>query len=1004
MYTKTYGILTAIFFTMVFLNNCEATIANVPNIKNPLGNSYSINTKEIASFAVVPSVELSISQSAASENNAPAVTITVTANAPVSGNQTVSLSISGAGITSSDYYLTNTSIIIPSGQTQGSTKLIIADDAVEEATEEMTITISTFSAGISPGNNISRTISIENNNCSFVKHLSTVTSAFGAEISAFDADSKQVYTVAGDVIERFSMNNQGVLSLVGSISPGFTSPSGFAAIPNSVAIKNGVLAASFAIRNNTTGAQDSGIVAFYQAMDASFIRSIKVGYLPDMVTFSPNGNYVLTANEGEPNSYGQANSFDPEGSISIIDISIGIQSATLFTAGFTAFNGQISALKAAGVRIFGPNATVAQDFEPEYIAFSNDGQSAMITMQENNALAKLDMATKTITQILPLGLKDHNVAGNGLDASDRDSTSSLGKINIKNWPVKGMYMPDAISSYTHNNQDYYFTANEGDARDYTGYAEEVRVGSGSYVLDPTVFPTAATLKNNANLGRLQLTKATGDTDNDGDYDEIHALGARSFSVWNSAGALVYDSGDQLEKITARQSPTLFNSEGSVSQFDTRSDNKGPEPEGIAIGIVNQKPYIFVGLERTGDVMVFDITNPLLPEFVQYINMPLDLAVEGLLFIPSSNSPTGKALLITTAEVSRTVTVFELGSYEKPYYSDGDGDGFGIEEIAFYGCGIYEGYAVQTGDCNDNNVNINPSSSEICDELDNNCNQLIDEVCGCTDEEAHNFTPAATIDDGSCMTCTDNIKNGTETGIDCGGSLCVPCNPPVAVCGNIITVYANAGNLVYNGPSTADVYLIPAVDLDGGSTYSGQNLRTVARTLTNVSFNWTNQGACIDATPNNIYNNIDKGLVHRNCLPVTPADFNKIRNFEMKITDANGTSTCTGRYLVVNGNPPSSTSPNTEILEEALARSIDTENSIEIYPNPGTNLVNLYISNSLISEKNVVIIRNTLGAVVKQIENINTPLTTIEFDNFPSGIYYFNIQTDGEPVVKKWVKI
>ncbi len=302
MYTKTCGILTGIFFTMLFLNKCEATIANVPNIKNPLGNSYSINTKEIASFAVVPSVELSISHSSVSENNAPTVTITVTANAPVSGNQTVSLSISGAGITSADYYLTNTSITIPSGQTQGSTKLIIADDAVEEGTEEMTITISTFSAGISPGNNISRTISIENNNCSFVKHLSTVTSAFGAEISAFDADSKQVYTVAGDVIERFSMNNQGILSLAGSISPGFTSPSGFAAIPNSVAIKNGVLAASFAIRNNTTGAQDSGIVAFYQAMDASFIRSIKVGYLPDMVTFSPNGNYVLTANEGEPNS------------------------------------------------------------------------------------------------------------------------------------------------------------------------------------------------------------------------------------------------------------------------------------------------------------------------------------------------------------------------------------------------------------------------------------------------------------------------------------------------------------------------------------------------------------------------------------------------------------------------------------------------------------------------------------------------------------------------------
>lgn len=1004
MYTKISIIFQSLFLFLLLLCKQELIMANVINTNNAVSKKNPINTDINESISVAATVELTVSQSTASEGDITAIIITATANAPVSGNQTVGLTIGGAGITSGDYYLTNTTITLLAGQTQGSTTLIIADDAVEEGTEQMTITMSTFSAGITPGNNISKTVSIVNNDCSFIKHLSTATSVNGAEIPAFDANSNQVFTVAGDVIEKFSISNQGTLSLIGSVSQGFTTPAGYAAIPNSVAIKNGILAASFAIRNVTTGAQDSGIVAFYQSVDASFIRSIKVGYLPDMVTFSPDGNYVLTANEGEPNSYGQSTSFDPEGSISIIDISSGIQSATLYTAGFTSFNGQISALRAAGVRIFGPNATVAQDLEPEYIAFSNNGQTAMITLQENNALAKLDMATKTITQILPLGLKNHNTAGNGLDASDRDSTTSLGKVNIKNWPVKGMYMPDAIASYSYNNQDYYFTANEGDARDYTGYAEEVRVGAGSYILDPTVFPTAATLKNNANLGRLQLTKATGDLDNDGDFDEIHALGARSFSVWNSSGSLLYDSGDQFEKITARNSPTLFNSEGLSTQFDSRSDNKGPEPEGVAVGMVNQKPYLFVGLERTGDIMVYDITNPTAPIFVQYINLPQDLAVEGILFVPATQSPTQKALLISAAEVSKTVSVYELGGSEEPQYIDSDGDGFGTGTIAFYQCGFTEGYSTQAGDCNDNDISINPGAIEVCDGKDNNCNQQTDEGCGCTNELAHNYNSNATMDDGSCMTCNDNLKNGTETGIDCGGPLCQPCVLPVAVCGNIVTVYAHNGNLAYNGPSTADVYLIPGMDLDAGSTFSGQVLRTVARTLTNVSFNWTNQGACIDATPNNIYNNIDKGLVHRNCLPVTPADFNKIRNFEMKITDANGTSTCTGRYLVVNGNPPSSNSSNIEMIEEALTRSIDFEHNIELYPNPGTNLVNLYMSNSIISDKNVIVIRNTLGAIVKQIEDINSNITTIEFDNYPAGIYYFNILGNGEPLVKKWVKI
>lgn len=486
---------------------------------------------------------------------------------------------------------------------------------------------------------------------------STATSVNGAEISAFDPSTNRIFTVAGNAIEYYTLSSTGTLSAPTAISYGLTLGVGETALPNSVAVKNGVLAFGFAIVG-ANNAQQPGKVAFYNPNTLAYISDVTVGYLPDMIAFSPDGNKILTANEGEPNSYNQGTSFDPEGSVSIIDISAGIASATVTTASFTSFNTQMATLKAAGVRIFGPNATVAQDLEPEYISFV-DNATAAVTLQENNAVAMIDIATSTITSILPLGVKDHNLSGNGFDASDRDLTSSTGRINIQNWPVKGMYMPDAMASFTSGGNTYFITANEGDSRDYTGFSEEVRVGAAAYGLDTTVFPNATTLKLNANLGRLQLSNASGNTDADAQFEEIHALGSRSFSIWNSSFGQVFDSGDQLEQITATNSPSLFNSEGLAATFDGRSDNKGPEPEAVATGMVNGVQYAFVGTERSGDVFVYDITNPTAPVFKQYINTPADLGVEGLLFISATESPTGYALLVSSAEVSKTVSVYEF---------------------------------------------------------------------------------------------------------------------------------------------------------------------------------------------------------------------------------------------------------------------------------------------------------------------------------------------------------
>jgi DNA-binding beta-propeller fold protein YncE len=220
-----------------------------------------------------------------------------------------------------------------------------------------------------------------------------------------------------------------------------------------------------------------------------------------MIVFTPDGKKVLVANEGEPND---DYTIDPEGSVSIIDLARGvtrIQQGDVVTADFKQFN---NVKLDPTIRIFGPKAKVAQDLEPEYITVSKDSQQAWATLQENNAVAHLDIGRASFTKLIGLGVKDHSLPGNELDASDRDGT-----INIVNWPIKAFYLPDAVASYEFSGKTYLITANEGDTRDYDGYSEEERVSS--LALDPVKFPNAADLQQNAKLGRLTVTSANGKT-------------------------------------------------------------------------------------------------------------------------------------------------------------------------------------------------------------------------------------------------------------------------------------------------------------------------------------------------------------------------------------------------------------------------------------------------------------------------------------------------------------
>jgi len=505
---------------------------------------------------------------------------------------------------------------------------------------------------------------------SFVGRYDSGLGAGAAEIPAFDRNSRRMFVVNADAatVDIVDLANPAAPNFVTAIDIGGTfSTASAVASPNSVATSNGLVAVAVQL-TAAGGVQQSGVIAFYDT-NGVLIEQTVTGALPDMVTFSPNGLWALTANEGEPSSN---YSFDPEGTVTIVNtlrvrLQLALpQLADIFPLrpgdtrqiGFTGLNSQLAALQAAGVRIYGPNATVAQDLEPEYIAIDGESKLAYVSMQENNAVAVINIRSGQLLRLSPLGYKDWSLSA--LDASDRDNA-----IQVKPWPVFGMYQPDAVATVRQAGINFLITANEGDARDYSTFSEEKRVKE--LALDPTVFPNAATLKLDGNLGRLTVTNRLGDTDNDGDFDELYTLGGRSLSVFavnpDNTVTRVYDSGSELEQIAASLDSANFNG----FPFDTRSDNKGPEPEGLAVGMVNGRTYAFVGLERIGGVMMYDVSVATAPRFVQYINTRTvvngaevgDVSPEGLVFVPASDSPNGVALLIVAYEVSGTVAIFEV---------------------------------------------------------------------------------------------------------------------------------------------------------------------------------------------------------------------------------------------------------------------------------------------------------------------------------------------------------
>jgi len=540
-----------------------------------------------------------------------------------------------------------------------------------------------------------------------LSHLaSTASQAFdesAAEIVTFDAANQNILTINANSGQVDVFDAATLTALAGAdpaqnidlaamlVADDKVADAAEVGAANSIAIYGNLAA----IAVEATPRTNNGWVVFVNTATLDYVNAVQVGALPDMLIFTYDGNKVVVANEGEPN---EGYTIDPEGSISIINVA----DDSIATVSFSAFNAggaRNSELPTAKMILDGYSATnadnkatVAQSLEPEYIAVSSDSSKAYVTLQENNAVAVIDLVNNRVDKIIGLGFKDHSIPGNEIDASQKDG------VNIKNWPVMGIYMPDSIATFSHSGKDYLITANEGDSREdwLNPIANQVSCEAAGYFFftedgicvdefsakdyyDADNVTLNSGLTSNGGFGeddelrRLKFSYFTTKLMNGStNFEKLYAYGARSFSIWDAeTGILVFDSGSDFERITAQVYGEDFNNDNGENSGDDRSDNKGPEPEGVTVGVINGHTYAFIGLERMGGIMVYDVSNPYAPGFVQYINnrdvsidmsegytaAVGDLGPEGLTFVPADDSPNGSPLVIVGNEVSGTTTVY-----------------------------------------------------------------------------------------------------------------------------------------------------------------------------------------------------------------------------------------------------------------------------------------------------------------------------------------------------------
>ena len=500
----------------------------------------------------------------------------------------------------------------------------------------------------------------------------------GTEISTFHAGSKRIFTTNGvknavDIVDISDVANP---KKVGSVA---LSPYGNDV--TSVAAGRDVVVAvvHVAEKFSATGAPTSfnGKIVVFDTNGKVLSSPDILGVLPDSVSFAPDGTTALVAIEGQPvcakddaataakedADYTKAS--DPVGGVSVVDLSNPSAPVVRF-AGFDQFS--VAAMKAKGIAVSSLINNVSKDFEPEYVS-AVDNNYAYVTIQEANAIGRLNIKSATFESITRAFESRTEFVPR--DTSDRDS--GAGPRTYKN--VVGASQPDAIAAFKVGLGEYFLTANEGDAREYSCINDDVRAAS--LKVDARRFPDWKSLSGNAALGRAKVNPTIGDKDGDGDIDTIHLRGSNSMTMYRN-GIVIWDSGDLLDRIQTQafgvaniNGAHSLSSDKSTMNFvgQDRSDDKGAEPEGVTTGMVGDRRIAVLVLERMSALVIFDITQPRTPVFQEWIQMLPAKATpakdvkywspEGVIFVPAEKSPSGKALIITSYELSGSISIHQI---------------------------------------------------------------------------------------------------------------------------------------------------------------------------------------------------------------------------------------------------------------------------------------------------------------------------------------------------------
>ena len=443
-------------------------------------------------------------------------------------------------------------------------------------------------------------------------HTHAGTGGYLSEIVAFDEKTSTLWVAGVSAVDVLDARTGSFLQRIDTTAWGAI---------NSVAIHNGV--AAFAIESGVR--TDPGVVKLFDTGTRGLLagtNSFTVGALPDMLTFTKDGSKLLVANEGTPTygprladsgghrNYGPA-TLDPVGSVSVIDM------ASRTTIGSPTLAG----VPQTGTHI---RTNTGMDFEPEYIAVNAAGTKAYVSLQEANAMGVLNLSTMSFEKVIGLGAKDFSTPGNQIDPLN-NGTASLVPVN-----AKGLYLPDGIQAYEVAGKTFVVMANEGDFRE-----------------DDADRSAASSFGGVAPVNNLRVSNT------DSSVGNLFAAGARSFSIRDEDGNIVYDSGSILDAQAI----------AAGIYDDGRSRDKGVEPEGVELMKIGERTYAFVGLERTTKtaIAIFDITDPANSSFVRMLVSDLDVSPEGL----KGYAMDGHYYLAFSNEVSNTTTVYQLAAVPEP---------------------------------------------------------------------------------------------------------------------------------------------------------------------------------------------------------------------------------------------------------------------------------------------------------------------------------------------------